>query len=130
MGRQPSRILGDLQSEEPQSHEDHSKAQLSTDKAERKKDAIPVQLLVLAVTDLGHVWQWSLPLETLASRAPQPMTPPEGPTGGPSGGPTKSLTAPPQPPVAPAPGVASKAATRPQLLGLLHMLPHPVRPEV
>ena len=86
------------------------------------------QLLVLAVTDLGHVWQWSLPLGALADRAPQP---PQGPTGVPTGGPPRPLAgAPPKPPVAPSaaasPAASAKAATRPQLLGLLHMLPHPV----
>ena len=91
-----------------------------------RQPAAPAQLLVLAVTDLGHVWQWSLPLGSLADRAPQP---PQGPTGVSPGGPPRPLAAPPQPPVAPSaalPAASAKAATRPQLLGLLHMLPHPV----
>ena len=138
MARQQSRILGESQEDEaPGALQDQARADIPCKPAAAGvvSPAAAVQLLVLAVTDLGHVWQWSLPMGSVADRAPQPKASP--------GDPTRPATAPPQPPMASvasasslassapggpvaSPAASAKAATRPQLLGLLHMLPSPV----
>ena len=64
-------------------------------------------LLVMTVSDDGHVWQWDVPLHGLLS-SPTP--------GLPSTAPSKS----------PVPGPTPAAPPKPALLGLLHTLPHSV----
>ncbi len=64
-------------------------------------------LLVMTVSDDGHVWQWDVPLHGFLS----PPTP-----GPPSTAPSKG----------PVPGLSPAAPPKPALLGLLHTLPHSV----
>ncbi|KAA6419923.1 MAG: hypothetical protein FRX49_10113 [Trebouxia sp. A1-2] len=64
-------------------------------------------LLVMTVSDDGHVWQWDVPLHGFLS----PPTP-----GPPATAPSKS----------PVPGPSPAAPPKPGLLGLLHTLPHSV----
>ena len=67
-------------------------------------------LLVMTVSDDGHVWQWNVPLHGF-------LHPPKTPT-----------PAPPQttPAKAATPGQLPAALAKPALLGLLHTLPHSV----
>ena len=71
-------------------------------------------LLVMTVSDDGHVWQWDVPLHGFLP-PPKPLTP--NPTSGLSQTvPVKSAAAGPLP----------AALAKPALLGLLHTLPHSV----
>ncbi|KAL3161421.1 hypothetical protein ABBQ32_010311 [Trebouxia sp. C0010 RCD-2024] len=69
-------------------------------------------LLVMTVSDDGHVWQWNVPLHGF-------LPPPKAPT------PTSAPSQPP-PAKAAAPGQLPAALAKPALLGLLHTLPHSV----
>ncbi|MCJ1303500.1 hypothetical protein MMC08_006310 [Hypocenomyce scalaris] len=79
------------------------------DSVDQKKDQ--ESLLVMTVSDDGHVWQWDIPLHGFL---PPPKNPTQGPsTAAPAKGPTSGPSAAPTPP-------------SPALLGLLHTLPHSV----
>lgn len=69
-------------------------------------------LLVMTVSDDGHVWQWDVPLHGFL---PPPMPP--TPTAGPP---------PPAPAKSSPSGQLPAAPAKPALLGLLHTLPHSV----
>lgn len=71
-------------------------------------------LLVMTVSDDGHVWQWDVPLHGFL---PPPKAPTPMPTPGlPQTAPGKSAPA----------GLLPAALSKPALLGLLHTLPHSV----
>lgn len=64
-------------------------------------------LLVMTVSDDGHVWQWDMPLHGFLPSSKSPVP------GLPQIAPTKGVT-------------ASQTPSKPALLGLLHTLPHSV----
>lgn len=76
----------------------------------KAKRAVQHSLLLMTVTDVGHVWQWCMPLQSLSAPT----------TGLPKASPGPQRT-PPASPDKPPP-----RETRPSLLGILHTLPHPV----
>lgn len=79
------------------------------DSVDQKKDQ--ESLLVMTVSDDGHVWQWDIPLHGFL---PPPTNPTQRPsTAAPAKGPASGPSAAPAPP-------------SPALLGLLHTLPHSV----
>lgn len=83
-----------------------------TPKAEERQKEDHESLLVMTVSDDGHVWQWNVPLQGF-------LPPPKGPNPTP--------TAPQTPPAKGAnPGQLPAALAKPALLGLLHTLPHSV----
>ena len=75
-------------------------------------------LLVMTVSDDGHVWQWDVPLHGFL----QPLK--SIPPGAASASPAKSPTPGPSP--AAFHGQSPPAPAKPALLGLLHTLPHSV----
>ena len=73
-------------------------------------------LLVMTVSDDGHVWQWDVPLHGFLPPPKAPTRTPNPSSGLSETAPIKSATAGPLP----------AALAKPALLGLLHTLPHSV----